>query len=118
MAADLAAAHIIDFIVYLAPQVGLEPTTLRLTVDFLPVSALFGIALCCLFSVDYRRSFSQLNCGYYPQLPAFLIRTTHKSPHSGCRHFSLCRDGVRAFEQRLGQLFCRDSPKDCQTVLG
>jgi hypothetical protein len=31
MAADLAASHIIDFIAFLAPQVGLEPTTLRLT---------------------------------------------------------------------------------------
>jgi hypothetical protein len=31
MAADLAASHVIDFKVFLAPQVGLEPTTLRLT---------------------------------------------------------------------------------------
>jgi len=31
MAADLAAAYLIDFILLLAPQVGLEPTTLRLT---------------------------------------------------------------------------------------
>ena len=31
MAADLAASHLADFIVFLAPQVGLEPTTLRLT---------------------------------------------------------------------------------------
>ena len=33
MAADLAAAYIIDFIGVLAPQVGLEPTTLRLTAE-------------------------------------------------------------------------------------
>ena len=33
MAADLAAAHPIDFIGFLAPQVGLEPTTLRLTAE-------------------------------------------------------------------------------------
>ena len=33
MAADLAASHLIDFIVFLAPQVGLEPTTLRLTAE-------------------------------------------------------------------------------------
>ena len=33
MAADLAASHIIDFIGFLAPQVGLEPTTLRLTAE-------------------------------------------------------------------------------------
>ena len=31
MAAVLAASHLVDFIVFLAPQVGLEPTTLRLT---------------------------------------------------------------------------------------
>jgi hypothetical protein len=31
MATDLAASHVIDFNVFLAPQVGLEPTTLRLT---------------------------------------------------------------------------------------
>jgi hypothetical protein len=31
MAADSAASHLADFIVFLAPQVGLEPTTLRLT---------------------------------------------------------------------------------------
>jgi len=35
MAADLAASHLIDFIVFLAPQVGLEPTTLRLTAEWL-----------------------------------------------------------------------------------
>ena len=33
MAADLAAAYIVDFIGVLAPQVGLEPTTLRLTAE-------------------------------------------------------------------------------------
>ena len=33
MAADLAASHLVDFIVFLAPQVGLEPTTLRLTAE-------------------------------------------------------------------------------------
>jgi hypothetical protein len=32
MAADLAAAYTIDFIGVLAPQVGLEPTTLRLNI--------------------------------------------------------------------------------------
>ncbi len=39
MAANLAAPHIIDFIRLLAPQVGLEPTTLRLTVAFRDRSA-------------------------------------------------------------------------------
>jgi len=31
MAANLAASHVVDFRWLLAPQVGLEPTTLRLT---------------------------------------------------------------------------------------
>jgi hypothetical protein len=33
MAANLAAAFLADFIGFLAPQVGLEPTTLRLTAE-------------------------------------------------------------------------------------
>ena len=33
MAADQAASHLLNFIAFLAPQVGLEPTTLRLTGD-------------------------------------------------------------------------------------
>jgi hypothetical protein len=43
MAADLAASHLIDFIDYLAPQVGLEPTTLRLTaIEFADPPAAIG----------------------------------------------------------------------------
>ena len=33
MAADLAALYLVEFIYFLAPQVGLEPTTLRLTAE-------------------------------------------------------------------------------------
>jgi hypothetical protein len=33
MATVLAASHLVDFIMLLAPQVGLEPTTLRLTAE-------------------------------------------------------------------------------------
>ena len=43
MAADLAASHIIDFIVFLAPQVGLEPTTLRLTAECSAIELLRSI---------------------------------------------------------------------------
>ena len=50
MAANLAASHLIDFIGFLAPQVGLEPTTLRLTARNLLFSALLTVALCCLVS--------------------------------------------------------------------
>ena len=43
MAADLAASHPTDFIVFLAPQVGLEPTTLRLTaIEFADPPAAIG----------------------------------------------------------------------------
>ena len=43
MAADLAASHLIDFIGFLAPQVGLEPTTLRLTaIEFADPPAAIG----------------------------------------------------------------------------
>jgi hypothetical protein len=39
---DLAASHLIDFWVFLAPQVGLEPTTLRLTAE---CSAIFLVKI-------------------------------------------------------------------------
>ena len=42
MAVDLAASHVIDFKVFLAPQVGLEPTTLRLTAE---CSAIFLVKI-------------------------------------------------------------------------
>jgi hypothetical protein len=43
MAADLASAYIVDFIGVLAPQVGLEPTTLRLTaIEFADPPAAIG----------------------------------------------------------------------------
>ena len=43
MAALLAASHLIDFIVLLAPQVGLEPTTLRLTAECSAIELLRSI---------------------------------------------------------------------------
>jgi len=39
----LAAAHLVDFIGFLAPQVGLEPTTLRLTAEYSALSAVLSV---------------------------------------------------------------------------
>jgi hypothetical protein len=39
-AADLAAIYLVDFKVLLAPQVGLEPTTLRLTAEYSAIELL------------------------------------------------------------------------------
>ena len=65
----------------LAPQVGLEPTTLRLTVENSPRSALLRIALYYLLSVSYRRRQFSEKCGDYPQFRTFLKEYTHTSPH-------------------------------------
>ncbi len=45
IAADLAASYLIDFMLLFAPQVGLEPTTLRLTGKSIPksITELLGI---------------------------------------------------------------------------
>src|ERR1022692_3976667 len=45
MAADSAASHLIDFIGFLAPQVGLEPTTLRLTAECSAIELLRSVVL-------------------------------------------------------------------------
>ena len=45
MVADLAAAHLVDFIGFLAPQVGLEPTTLRLTAECSAIELLRSVVL-------------------------------------------------------------------------
>jgi hypothetical protein len=82
MAADLAAAYIVDFIGVLAPQVGLEPTTLRLTVEDLPFSALLIIVIFYILSARYDDCDLPSGCGYYPHLGTILKQSTHKSPHS------------------------------------
>ena len=86
-AADLAASHLIVFIVLLAPQVGLEPTTLRLTARDLPCSAVLDIALSCLLLGRYSNELDRTECRDYPVLPAFFKHVPYKSPYSVFEHF-------------------------------
>lgn len=53
-----------------------------LTASKFLLSALLEIVICLLLSVIYRNLWQRQNCGCYPQIPRFLNRTTHKSPHS------------------------------------
>ena len=71
----------------LAPQVGLEPTTLRLTARNMPHSALFIIALCYAFSVDCKDHTSVQECRDYPQFCAFFKDCPYKSPYSDLGDF-------------------------------
>jgi hypothetical protein len=66
----------------LAPQVGLEPTTLRLTARHLHFSGLLIIAIYCLLSATCGSFSSPQNCGDYPQLPTILKESPHKIPHT------------------------------------
>ena len=73
----------------LAPQVGLEPTTLRLTARIVPRSALPIIALCCAFSVACKGLAFIRKRRDCSQFCAFFKRTPYKSPYSRCR-FNEC----------------------------
>jgi hypothetical protein len=66
----------------LAPQVGLEPTTLRLTARILPCSAVLDIALSCLFLCRYSNRFDEAECRDYPEIPTILKECPYKSPYS------------------------------------
>ena len=50
MATNLAASHAIDSKVFLAPQVGLEPTTLRLTAECSAIELLRSV---CCFKMSF-----------------------------------------------------------------
>src|ERR1700721_872169 len=62
MAADSAASHITDFIWSLAPQVGLEPTTLRLTAECSAIELLRSVTLRSSFINLAERFKSVKNC--------------------------------------------------------
>jgi hypothetical protein len=74
--------YIIDYKRGLAPQVGLEPTTLRLTARISQFLALLRIALYYTFSGVYSDCDLAVVCGDYPQFDTILNQSTHKSPHS------------------------------------
>jgi hypothetical protein len=77
-----AAFYCSKLLILLAPQVGLEPTTLRLTARQVHFSLLLSSVLYCLLSAACMMSLPQRHCGDYPQLPTFLKEYTHKIPHS------------------------------------
>jgi len=71
MAADLAASHLADFIGFLAPQVGLEPTTLRLTaVEFADPPAAIG---CYKLLSFVHFADSPLPANRYPYIPDYAL---------------------------------------------
>ena len=71
MAANLAASHLADFIGFLAPQVGLEPTTLRLTAECAtPAPATTG---CYKFLSFVRFNPSLLFANYYLYTPNYAL---------------------------------------------
>ena len=79
----------------LAPQVGLEPTTLRLTVENSAHSALPRIALCSPFSMGCRHREILPDCGYYPEFRTFLKEYTHKNTHIFHRRFWSAKLNIR-----------------------
>ena len=64
----------------MAPQVGLEPTTLRLTARRQPSAALLGIARTCSISSAYRQTANPGRAHECSPLAAILKHGTHKSP--------------------------------------
>ncbi len=66
----------------MAPEVGLEPTTLRLTARLLVFSGLLIIALSCSLSSLYVGMTFHIHCGDYPEFATVLRGVPHKIPHS------------------------------------
>src|ERR1700685_318265 len=78
----LAAQSCSKLLILLAPQVGLEPTTLRLTARILPCSAVLYIALSCLFLCRYSNRIDEAECRDCPEIPAILKECPYKNPYS------------------------------------
>ena len=103
MAADLAASHGVDSKVFLAPQVGLEPTTLRLTARILPCSAVLDIALACLFLCRYIHRFDEAECRDYPEIPTILKECPYKNPYNDCGRFRFADLRFTSVSQQLDE---------------
>jgi hypothetical protein len=68
--------------VFMAPEVGLEPTTLRLTAPLSVFSGLLRTALSCSLSAIYVAMIFHIDCGDYPEFATILRGVPHKIPHS------------------------------------
>ena len=91
----------------LASQVGLEPTTLRLTARVQLCSRMLKIAISCLFSIKYERSSRQLICRDYPLFSAIFKQSPYKNPYSGSRLFpSLMQRLTISFHSFFCGLYC------------
>jgi hypothetical protein len=66
----------------MAPEVGLEPTTLRLTAPLLVFSWLLRNALSYSLSAIYVDMIFHIHCGDYPGFATILRGVPHKIPHS------------------------------------
>jgi hypothetical protein len=69
-------------LINLAPEVGLEPTTLRLTAPLLVFSGLLRTTLSCSLSAIYVAMIFHIHCGGYPEFATILRGVPHKIPHS------------------------------------
>jgi hypothetical protein len=70
----------------MAPQVGLEPTTLRLTAKTQACAGLLVSALVCSLSRSSEHALNFRCEQDYSEFAVILIQGTHKSPHIRLTH--------------------------------
>jgi hypothetical protein len=99
----LATQSFSKLLILLAPQVGLEPTTLRLTARILRCSAMLDIALSCLFLCCYNNRFDEAECRDYPEIPAILKECPYKNPYSDCGRFRFANLRFTSVSQQLDE---------------